>query len=174
MGSFDIAILEEPDRFAGYVVDENPNIQDFRDVKNTFIKLFGSDMNKGKDRGQVNESTFIEIFEQPKVRDKIEQNIGKDEADKLYGDVETGRIGIRRTDTLPTEIAVFKTINVTPKTRKPYTRTLPMKWTPRQVMFLQVRKQKKVSPKQIIQEYNQAFKKEQRPRKSISSKLYRI
>lgn len=170
MSSFDEAILQEPDRFIGYAFGHNDKISNFGEFKNA--------LNSGIDhaKGHIDEQTVINLFERPETKRKIKENVTQDEYEDLYGD---GNI-VQREAVSPTKAVVV----VTPKVKvanhnrggkvvKNYNRGF-RKWSPAEAKFLQVRKQRGLTPKQTIREFNAHFEDTPRSQSSIKTKIYRL
>lgn len=178
--SFDEAIEQEPRRFIGYAFEENPNISDFREFSQALedgIKV---------PKGEISEQTKINLFESPETKDRIRNSLrstseNEKEADRkfdqLYGDgVLVKRQVVRKRVITITRPKIRSSGYVTKRTSKPvpsYSRGKPLKFSPAEARFLRIRKIKKLTPKQVINEYNTHFKGRERTESSIKSKFYR-
>lgn len=170
------SILQATDRFVNIAFDENPDISDFGEFKSALFSAFSTPRGRNA-QGQFSDDVVIGFFESPEARKKIKDNVSDEEYKKLYGDgdvVFREAIAPRETITI-TRVKVQVKRYTTRKgtTAKSYSRGKGIKWTPVQRRFIQVRKAKKVSSRNIVKQYNEHFKKEQRTSSSIKTKLYR-
>lgn len=171
LSSFDEAILDEPERFIGYAFEENPTLSDFGE----FSKALEDGIKVPK--GEISEQTKIDLFENRETSRRIRGNVSDEEYDKLYGDgliVKREVIGTKVITIAQPKIKSKGYITRrTPKPVSAYERGKPIRFTPAEIKFLQVRKIKKITPKQIIAQYDTHFKIK-RTKSSLSSKIYRI
>lgn len=159
-------ILKEPDRFLPYPFKEDSNIKNLPD----FIEAFKNAFPKQQDNIETDE--LIELFETPECKKRMGRNLDDKEYDKIYGDGKAVVYTAEKQKIIRTEIPKIKSAgygNVAV-----YFRTKPRKFTSVETKFLQVRKQKKLSSKEIISDYNKRFVENPRTKSSISSKIYRI
>jgi len=170
MSSFDEAILDEPRRFIGYAFDKNPNISDFRE--------FSKALEESMMGGEISEQTKIDLFEDNETKERIKENVSKEEFEKLYtdGDIVKREVIKGKVITIIHPKIKMKGY-VTKRTPKPivsYERGKPIKFTKAEARFLSVRKAKKITPKEVFAQYNIHFKVNPRTASSIKSKFYRL
>jgi hypothetical protein len=170
MSSFDEAITEEPKRFIGYAFDKNPNISDFGE--------FSKALEESMIGGEISEQTKIDLFEDNETKERIKENVSKEEFEKLYtdGDIVKREVikGKVITITRPKIISKGYITKRTPKPIASYERGKPIKFTKAEARFLSIRKAKKLTPKVVIAQYNTHFKTNPRTASSIKSKFWRI
>jgi hypothetical protein len=171
MTSFDDLIVEkEPDRFIKKAFEENPNIKnlaEFREALEGYLKA---------PKGDISAETFVRLFESQAVKDLIKENVSAEEYDKLYGDglfVKREVVGRRIVTITQPKISIHSHTRAGIKVRA-YSKSY-RKWKPSEIKFLSVRKkQKKLTSKQIITEYNKHFRENPRSSSSIKTKVFRI
>jgi len=168
--SFSDAILQEPARFVKYAFDKNPNIKDFGDFDSAFREAFDSPLGNN---AKIDSEDMIVLFESSECKSRMKDNVSAKEYDSLYGDGnEVDRYVVSKK-----KIETF-TIQKTQKSRtikgKSYMRTKPKLFTPAEMKFIKVRKQKGISKSEIIREYNLHYKDKPRTKSSIGTKYYRI
>ena len=170
--SFSDVIEGEPERLVAYAFQENPNIQTFNEFDDAFRKAFDTPLGSN---AKIDAEDMIRLFESKPCKEKIKQNINAVEFEKLYGD----GITVQREPISKTKVVTitFKKISIKPHTRggipiKPYTRGFK-RWNQKEIYFLKTQKQKKISPKKIISNYNTRFKDSPRTESSIKTKLFR-
>ena len=171
------SIIEATNRFVNIAFEENPNIEDYGDFKSALISAFNTKRGRNA-TGQFSDEAVIGFFESEETRRKLRENLTDEEYEKIYGD---GDLVIREA-IIPKKITTITTPRIKVKsyttkrgiTPKAYSRGKGVRWTLAQTRFVQTRKQKKISPKQIIREYTEHFKANPRSSSSISTKLYRI
>lgn len=167
--SFDEAILQEPERFIGYAFDNNKDISHFGDFKNALNGGFANN------KGFIDEETYIELFEHPLTKSKVKENVTQSDYEKLYGDghiVERMAVSPTRMVTIVTPKIKTKSYTRNGKVVKAYNRGFK-KWSPAESQFIKVRKEKGVTTKQIIKEFNAHYKQNARSSSSIKAKIYR-
>lgn len=174
--SLNKAIQEEPQRFIDHAFKDNPNIKDLEDFRNALDNSFNTERGE-RAKNHFDMETYADLFENPECRSRIEDNIGKKESDKLYGEVKRGEFELIQ-DGTSKFISTPKTFKVGKYTRKgnpvkPYNKGYK-RWNNAEKKFLQVRKAKKISNKEIIYQYNEHFKENQRSSSSLKTKIYRI
>jgi|WetSurMetagenome_2_1015567.scaffolds.fasta_scaffold25323_7 hypothetical protein len=167
-------------RFVRYAFEENPNIQDLSEFRDAFFESFGTE--KGTHAlNNIEEEDIITLFESDQCKNQIKKNVSDKEYHALYGDgVFVKRVvsGVRNP----------KIVTITHKKiqRKEYTRTFKgrkltvkgyastrQKWTEPELKFIRARKQRKVSVKNTVAEFNAHFKGQERTSSSIKTKMYR-
>jgi len=177
---------EVRERFIKRTFEQNKKISDFGEFSDALFNAF--DTEKGKRASKFfDEKDVITLFKDNLTREQIEDNIGKEETDKLYGDVRrTEAVVIREVpigkiikpkqvyaDVVPKKVKVPSYVTKKGVVKKSYSRGYS-KWKPVQERFLKVRKMKKISAKQIMYEYNQHFKDSPRSDSSLKTKYWRI
>ena len=176
MSSFDEAVNEEPERFVKYAFDENPDIKDLSDFRDALDKAFDTQRGQGA-KNNFNETIIIDLFESSSCDRRLRENIGDKETDKLMGEVKRGEFELIQ-DGKAKIISTPKAFKIGSYTRSG--RTIPTynkgykRWSNSEKQFIKVRKAKKLSNKEIIYQYNQHFKENQRSGSSIKTKVYRI
>jgi hypothetical protein len=166
--SFSDAILEEPNRFLKYAFKINPHIKDFGDFQSAFRDAFNTPLGRNS---KMDEQDIINLFETSECKRMIKQNVSDKEYERLYGDgVIVQRQMIPETKKVRTISSKKITYQIKGKT---IIRGSPKKYSNAEIKFIQVRKYKKVSRKQIIKEYLEHFINDPRTESSLSSKIYR-
>lgn len=163
-------ITKEPDRFLPYAFKENPRIKNFEDLENAFRDAFPMQ------NENITSYELIELWETEECKKRIKDNTTKKEFEDVYGDGHAVIYTAKKDEIIKIEIPKIQSHGYQRKTRAiaQYSRTKPRKFSPVEAKFLQVRKQKKISPKQIIADYNKHFAEKGRTSSSIRTKLYRI
>jgi hypothetical protein len=194
MGSFADKVRENRNDFNGKLISsifkyqDEKKVKDFSDFKDAFMNELGNKMDAGGQNSFLSEEDFIKLFNNWKTKDIITDNIGEEEARKIYGELKRGQVEIHRTDGLPSQIAVtiIKApmisskgyINRKGKSIVEYKRSKPIRFTEPQTKFLRALKprlkQKKITQNQIITKYNNKYKEQQKTSSSIISKMYRL
>ena len=189
MGNMLQYIQQEPElreRFVEIAFKENSNIQDLSDFSDALFR--GFDTEQGRRASKFfNDHEVLELFESSETKQRIKHNISDKEFKEVYGEVERKEWEVQRkvpkgTEIKPKEVLTIhkpKRINVKPHTRagktvRVYNRGTGMRWTKMEQRFVQTRKTKKISPKEIIADYNKHFKDKPRSSSSINTKMYRI
>jgi hypothetical protein len=154
---------EEAERMAGYAVEEDPKIHDFPSFVSAWNKKF--DTEQGKNAiDWMGEREMKTLFETKVVQNTIKNNVGEEKYEQIEGettDFYVERKVAKGEPTKQNDIKVIKTIR--------YSR-----WTPAQKTFLKSQKKKKLPIRQVVVNYNQTFKEEQRNTNSIKGEYYRI
>lgn len=146
----------------------NPNIKHFGDFKIATEKAFNTKLGQN---AKIHEEVLIKIFESPEFKSKIKDNVSKEDYERMYGDGhKVERMSISQNKQI---IISRPKINKTSRKGKVYSSGKPQKFTPVQTKFIQIRKQKGISPKQIAKEYNTNFKETPRSQSSITTKVSR-
>jgi len=154
---------EEAERMAGYAVKEDPKIHDFSSFVSAWNKKFDTDQGKNA-INWMGERELKTLFETNVVQNQIKKNVGEDKYEQIEGettDFYVERKVAKGEPTKQSDIKVIKTIK--------YSR-----WTPAQVTFLKSQRKKKLPMRQIVVNYNQTFKEEQRGHNSIKSEYYKL
>ena len=159
-------ILKEPDRFLPYPFKENSNIKNLPE----FVEAFKNAFPKQQDNIETDE--LIELFETPECKKRMGRNLDDKEYDKIYGDGKAVVYTAEKNKIIRTEIPKIKSAGYGKVAV--YFRTKPRRFSPVETKFIQVRKQRKLSSKEIINEYNSHFKDNPRTKSSISTKVYRL
>jgi hypothetical protein len=160
------------ERFVGYAFKQDPRIKDLGDFQDALFSYFESDVGKNASR-LFNDEVLMELFDSQECRDKISANISNSEFQRIFGEGVKMKMPDR-------EIVVTKPKKIEVKNYlrsgvfvHSYRRTYA-NWTPAQVKFLTVKKAKKITPKQIVTEFNEHFKDSQRTSSSIKTKMFRL
>lgn len=172
--SFSDAIKDEPDRFVNYAFQINPRIKDFADFDEAFRQAF--DTTNGAN-AKIDSSDMITLFESGYCKSKIRDNVSSKEYDKLYGDgIKVERIPTSRRQVVTVTGKKVSVNGYEKKGKKiqPYSKIAPKKYSPAETKFIQARKQKGTSTKQIMKEYEQHFKNNPRTLSSLKTKIYRV
>ena len=172
--SFSDAIKQEPERFVRYAFEKNPNIKDFSDFDDAFREAF--DTSNGAN-AKIDSDDIIVLFESPTCKNRMKENVSKEELDNLYGDgVKVQRVAVskKKVVTIVSKKVIVKSHTWKGRIVKGATRTTPKKFTPAETKFLKVRKQRGVSTTKIIKEFEGHFSKSPRTKSSLSTKIYRI
>jgi hypothetical protein len=176
MSSLDEAVKEEPDRFVNYAFEENPDIKDLSDFRNALDKAFDTPRGEGA-RKNFDETIIVDLFESSACDRRLRENIGDKETDKLMGEVKRGEFELIQ-DGKAKIISTPKPFKIGSYTRngiavQPYSKSYK-RWNNSEIKFIQVRKAKKLSNKEIIYQYNQHFSKTPRGSSSLKTKIWRI
>ena len=169
--SFSDAIKDEPERFLKYV--DFSKVKDFGDFDNLFREAFDTQLGKN---AKLDSEDLIVLFESPECKSKMKEQVSADDYDKLYGNgnkVVRVPVTKKKVVTIVTKKVQVKSHRWKGREVKSATRTTPRKFSNAELKFLKVRKQKKVSPKQTIKEFESHFKNP-RTSSSLRSKMYRI
>lgn len=163
-------------RFVGYAFDENPNIRDLSDFREAFFDAFDTEQGDHAVKN-IDEQDIIQLFESRECKNLIKNNVSDAEYEKLYGDgnvVKREVAGVTKPKIITITQPRVKRAEYVRKGRKikGYNATY-RKWTTPELKFLQARKQKKISVKNTIAEFNQHFKGKERTTSSIKTKMYR-
>ena len=168
---------EMTERFIEGAFESDSRISNFGDFKYALSEYLKLDNRGDGALKNIDEDDFIKLFESIKTKDKIKDNVSEEEYEKLYGD----GIKVQRVAVTPKSMVVItypkiksKSYLRNGKSIKTYERFKSRPFTSAEVKFLTIKKDKNISPKQIIKEYNKHFKGSERTESSISSKLYRI
>jgi len=164
---------DEADRFAEYVLKENPNIKSREDIEEALSRAFS----QGNGQHAIFDNDDIrKILESNLIQNAIINNTSEEKFEEIEQEVQTGTFETQRDGK---NVIVFTPKKVTArsytragKSIKSYNRGF-QKWSPSEIKFLKARKMRKISPKKVIYEFNQNFKESQRSSSSIKSKLYR-
>jgi hypothetical protein len=170
--SFSEAIIEEPARFLKYV--DFSQVKDFGDFDNLFREAF--DTSNGAN-ANIDASDMIALFETPECKALMRENVSSKQFDEMYGDgvvVRREAPSKNKVVTITAERVTVKPHTWKGKSIKPYNKGKPKPFSNAEVKFIQVRKQKGITTKKIISQYQQHFKKDERTSSSLRSKVYRI
>jgi hypothetical protein len=162
---------KDPDRFAKYVIEQDPNISSYEEM---FEALKGTFVPKAVETWGTEE--LMRLFDCNAMQDTIRRNTSEEKLKKENEEIKRGEIELQR-DGKQVLVQTPKKVTARSYTRagksiKSYNRGF-QRWTPAEVTFLKIRKQRKLSPKKAIYEFNQHFKDNQRSSSSVKSKLYR-
>jgi hypothetical protein len=174
------------DRLVGYAFKENPNIKDVGDFKDALITSWNTSSWENGVVANLNDDETKLLFESNECKERIKENLSEEEYNKIYDEIRRDEIEVQRTirkgkPIKKSQLIVIQTpkkIKVSSHSRtglsiKPYNRGF-RRWTPSEARFLRVRKQRKLTPNQIITEFNKHFKENPRTSSSIKTKIYRI
>lgn len=182
MGTIGDLLKDDPseaERFGGYAVKENPNIEDFEDFEEAFYGAFDSKQGKHFiDFLDMEEKTLI--FDSKIVQKTIKENLKLKRIEEQEVEKEEEVYEVRRKLKqqkkgleVYTPIMQVKSYKKDHITIRGYAKTYT-KWSPAQTKFLVSRKQNKIPVKEVVIKYNTHFKENPRPEKSIKSKFYRV
>lgn len=171
--SFSDIIENEADRILESIWEENPHIKNFEDFDDAFRNKWNSPRGENS---KLHAETIVKLWNTKECRDKIKENVSDEEMEQLYGD----GIKIERQAVSKTKIVtiIYKKIPIHSHTRagievKSYSKGYT-KWKTLELKFLSIRKKdKKLTPKQIISQYNAHFKENPRTSSSIKTQYYR-
>jgi hypothetical protein len=170
-------------RLAQYALDENPNMEDFEDFEQAFLKAFNTPTGQNL-KNFLNTEESIMLFKTPIIQEAIKNNVGEEEyeeVEKETKDFHVIRAVPKGEKTRKRDIVIIKTSKpVKTKTYlrnnltiKSYSRGYS-KWTPAQEKYIISQKAKKLPTRQLLANYNNQFKENQRSPSSIKTKLYRV
>lgn len=161
--SFSDAIRLEPERFINKTFEENPRIKNY----NQFFKAFDKYM---KGSSIFSEEDVLLLYDNDMTKNRIKQNTTKEEYEEAYSSDDRIYLQPKTEVNIPT-IKVKKSKS---GRNKGYIKQEPRPWTKAQIKFIQVRKAKGHSIKQITKEYNDWVSGEgKRTPSSIKFKLQR-
>lgn len=170
--SFSDAVDDEPERFVGYAFEENPNIKNLEDFEEAFKEAFNT---PNGENTKLHAEDILALWNSKACKDKISENVSDKEMDNLYGDgilVKREVVGKKIITISEPKISV-KSYSREGVSIKSYAKGYK-KWTNLEKRFLQVRKAKKLSIKQTIQDYERHFAKSPRSSSSLKTKYYRL
>lgn len=172
--SFSDVLETEADRIIDSIWEENPYIKNFEDFDNVFREKWNTP--KGEN-ANITADDIVKLFNTKECKDKIKKNVSDEELEKLYGDgIKVTRQAVSKTKVVT---ITYKKISIKSYTRvgikvKSYSKGYK-RWKPLELKFLSIRKKdKKLTPKQIINQYNAHFKDNPRSSSSIKTKVYRL
>jgi len=154
---------EEAERLASYAVKQDPDLHDFPSFEIALKKAFDTDAGRNA-LSFINDQESKRLFETNVVQNRIKSNVGEEKYEQIEGettDFYVERKVAKGEPTKQSDIKVIKTIK--------YSR-----WTPAQVTFLKSQRKKKLPMRQVVVNYNQTFKEEQRGHNSIKSEYYKL
>lgn len=173
--SFSDAVVQEPSRFVEIAFKENPNIKDFSDFDDSFRQAFNSSNGAN---AKIEAEDIVRLFESSYCKSKMKDNVSDKEYESLYGDgviVERQAISKKKVITITAKKVSVPTYRTKKgKVISSYNKTQNRKFTGGEIKFLKVRKQKKISTKNIIRQYEQHFSENPRTISSLRSKVYRL
>ena len=160
-------------RFVGYAFDQDGTIKDFGDFEDALFSAFNTDT--GKRASQFfNEDVLLELFNSQECRQKMMGNLSNAEFQRIFG--EGVKIEPRPKEEIiivQPKVVEVKNYERNGKEIQGYKKSY-RGWTPAQAKFLSVRKNKKISPKEIVTEFNEHFKDNPRSASSIKTKVFRL
>jgi len=179
------SIKDATDRFVDLAFEENPEIKSPSELKSALFRVFDSPRGNNA-TGQFNDEEIMYFFNSEECRNKIKENVSEEDFDEMYGEIKRGEYEVQREipKGVPTKSSQVKVIytkkQISIKTH--FRRNKPVvaynkgysKWNKAEIRFLKVRKMKKITPKQTLNEYNAHFKKTQRSSSSVKTKFYRV
>ena len=189
MGNMLQYIQQEPElreRFVEIAFKENSNIQDLSDFSDALFR--GFDTEQGRRASKFfNDHEVLELFKSDETKQRIKDNVSDKEFKETYGEIERKEWEVQRkvpkgipikpkqviTIHQPKKVSVKRHIRAG-KTVRVYNRGTGTRWTNVEARFIQTRKAKKISPKEIVTEYNKHFKDKPRSSSSVKTKIYRV
>jgi hypothetical protein len=172
--SFSDVLEDEADRILDSIWEENPKIKNFEDFDNAFREKWNSP--KGEN-AKITADDVVKLFNTKECKNKIKENVSDEELEELYGDgMKIERQAVSKTKVVT---IIYKKIHIHSHIRagikvKSYSKGYT-KWKPLELKFLSIRKKdKKLTPKQIISQYNAHFKEGARSSSSIKTQIYRL
>jgi hypothetical protein len=162
-------ITKEPNRFLPYAFEQNPRIKNFEDLENAFRDAFPTQ------NENITSYELIELWETEECKKRVGDNTTKKEYEDVYGDGHEVIYTAKKEEIIKIEIPKIQSKGYAGKTKAiaQYSRTKPRKFTPVEAKFLQARKMKKLSPKQVTAQYNLHFTQRPRTYASIKTKMQR-
>lgn len=163
---------EMRERFVAQAFSNNPKISDLGEFEDALFSAFATEKGKNASRW-FNDEVIMELFDSQETRTKIRMNISDAEFERIYG--EDGFKMPPRPEVVvaPQPVTRVKGYSRDGAIVKGYTRTFN-NWTKAEARFLRVRKNKKLTPKQTVAEFNEHFKDNPRSASSIKTKMYRL
>lgn len=171
--SFSEVVEQEPERLVAYAFERNPHIKDFSDFDNAFREVFNTPLGEN---AKIDSDDIIKLFDSQPCKQRIKQNIDSKEYEKLFGDgVIVQRLPLTKTKVTTITYERIKVKSYANKRGvhfKPYSKGYK-KWNDKEINFLKIQKQKKISPNKIFTNYNTRFKENPRTKSSITTKIFR-
>lgn len=169
--SFSDVLESEAGRLVGSVFEENRAIKNFEEFDKAFRDKWNTPLGEN---AQITSDDIITLWNTKECKEMVKENTTDEEYEKEYGD----GIVVQRLPVSKTKVATitYKKIPIHSYIRagkeiKSYNKGY-RKWLNIEQKFLQVRKAKKMTTKQIITDYNKHFK-EGRTSSSLKTKIYR-
>lgn len=176
MGNLLTYIREEDEmreRFVAQAFTTNPNIKDLGEFEDALLSGFATEKGRNASRW-FNDEVIMELFDSQENRNKISSNISNEEFQRIFNSDERPTPQRQQQQvTIQIQKAKVKSYNRNGVEVKAYDRTFK-KWSTAEAKFLSVRKSKKLTPKQIVSEYNAHFKDNPRTTSSIKTKVHRL
>lgn len=174
---------KEANRLSAYALKQNPNMKNFREFEEALKEAFSIDPRGQGALNFINDEESVLLFETKTIQDAIRQNAGDNYADAIADakNFEVQRKVAKGEHTKKSDIYLIRSSK--PREIPSHIRSGKQirsyqkgyaKWTSAQERFIEVRKAKKLTPKQITYEYNRQFKDSQRTASSIKTKTQRI
>lgn len=154
---------EEAERLASYAVKEDPDLHDFPSFETALKKAFNTDAGRNA-LSFINDQESKRLFETEVVQNRIKNNVGEEKYEQIEGETTDIYIERKVAKGEPTKPSDIKVIRIQRFAR----------WTPAQKTFLKSQKKKKLPIRQVVINYNQTFKEDQRNTNSIKSQYYKI
>jgi hypothetical protein len=177
--------LQDDESFQKRVVEEtfkqNPDVKNLDEFRMALFRAF--DTPRGNNASKFfDEEDVLTLFERSDVKSWIKSN-NPEEYKEMYGEVREGTYAVQRDVSVgkkikPSQVHIIEKKIVTAgysrggRQVRSYNRGYA-KWTQAEVRFLRVRKSNKLSPRDIIRQYNEHFKEKARSGSSIKTKIYR-
>jgi hypothetical protein len=186
MTSFTDLIRDSPkeaNRLSTYALKQNPNMKNFREFEDALKEAFSVDPRGQGALNFINDEESVLLFETKTIQDAIRENAGEDYANAIQDahNYEVIRKVPKGQPTKKSDIYLIKSprqIETKSHTREGQSIKSYQKgyrgWANSERAFVQARVEKKLTPKQIINEYNQHFKNNQRTASSIKTKMQRM
>jgi len=176
MGNMLQYIREEDElraRFVSHAFQENPNIKDLGDFQDALFSAFDSGNGQRASR-LFDDEVIMELFDSQENKNKISGNISSHEFQRIFDEREGITMPQRQEEiTIQPQRLKVKSYNRDGSEVRSYEKTF-RKWSTAEAKFLSIRKNKKLSPKQIVREYNAHFKDNPRTSTSIKMKVHRL
>lgn len=169
------AMQQEPARFLDKIFGYEGDIKTFPEFRDAFIGAFNTPRGRNAKIDEVNEQAIIDLFEGEECKKEMKNKLPAKDYEKLYGD----GVMVQR-EVVGKKVVTITRPKISVKSYSKKGRTIPaynkgyQRWKPAEVRFLKVRKAKKISPKQIINQYNAHFSGHERTESSLKTKVYRI
>jgi hypothetical protein len=180
------SVREATDRFVAIAFEENPNIKDVSEFKSALITAFDTPRGHNFVERQFNDDELDWFFNSQECKNRIKDNVSEKEYKIIYGETKRDEWELQRKLPKGKKVKINELKLVyTPKkiiTSSHIRRGKPIKsynrgfrrWTPAETSFLKIRKQRKLTPKQIVSDFNAHFKDKPRTSSSLKTKVYRI
>jgi hypothetical protein len=168
---------EDADRFADYVIDEEPAFQSFDEFQRAFKKKYNSDKLLQNLSEKASSKDISVLYFSETAQNRLLRNLKGDngavQRENLRVKYELEQPEGMRQKELPVPVYQIQTRKVTLKSGKTYNRSVQRNFTKGQELFIREYKEQGLKPHQVWQLYD-AHYSEKRTYRSIKNKYYKI